>query len=299
MQIPLMRNVYEETKRILVWLGPANDVTKRALRILPNLTKIFEGIDPHTYMFDRNNLETFIPKGAPLPEDPIWALHWPPYGPSLLHVALDSPGSDSLKALYAAGSQAPTGTMFGIKGLMAVNAVNQMGPVDVTWLLPRVYVQFARYYIHEPRDCILNHVASAYRDQGLPSWCPDFSQPESAPQGSMTIGWVEMKPTSVSGPDGSILGSIAGSRYGARYRRSKVVDGEPGSKNPFTFAALAQTAAWESRYWGLAQRELGTTDGDMSSEYYRTMAANQIPGLGFAKIYDEHDAFPFANEYRG
>ncbi|KAK6065670.1 HET domain-containing protein [Seiridium cupressi] len=237
MQIPLMRNIYEETKRILVWLGPANDVTKRALMILPNLTKIFEGIDPHTYMFDRNNLETLISKRAPLPEDPI--------GPSIGHpmvyprfmwlwtlqeVTLSSgwslrnkstvgnttTGWDSCAMIDICWEmhctppegQAPTGTMFGMKGLMAVNAVNQMGPVDVTWLLPRVYVQCARYYFHQPRECILNHVASAYRDQGLPSWCPDFSQPESAPQGTMTTGWVEMKPTSVSGPDGSVLGSV-------------------------------------------------------------------------------------------
>jgi hypothetical protein len=421
MQIPLMKNIYEETKRVLVWLGPADNITKGALKILPNLTKIFEGIDPRTYVLDPANLETFTEKGIPLPDDAIWhaigrlmahpwfirlwtlqevilptkvnvlcgseTLDWdtlskfasatrthPNRGWSIRSqstVGNTTTGWDScamidicreLREKNVWGTpldsligiirrrqvSVPTDMVHGIMGLMAANAVKQMGPVDVTWSLARVYVQFAQYYIHEePAECILNHVASAHRGEGLPSWCPDFSQPEeSAALGStwyydywldpeagrhrFRAGWrrsgagelpvrkhyiLHMMSNSLhqrtlaqgiyDTSDPRLMSVVPGSdrlrvRGMALDTVIEVVDGDPGSEKPFTFAALAQTAAWESRCWRLAQRVLGTTDDDdIPAQYYRTMVANQIPGLGLATFWDEHDAFPFADEYRG
>ncbi|KAK6440618.1 hypothetical protein LTR95_003150 [Oleoguttula sp. CCFEE 5521] len=43
----------------------------------------------------------------------------------------------------------------------------------------QVFSIFGQYYIqHEPRECLLNHVATQDRLPGLPSWCPDFSSRE-------------------------------------------------------------------------------------------------------------------------
>ncbi|KAI0125421.1 heterokaryon incompatibility protein-domain-containing protein [Xylariales sp. AK1849] len=390
MQIPLMRNIYEETKRVLVWLGPVDNVTKGALKILPNLTKIFEGIDPRTYVFDPNNLETFTAKGIPPPDDAIWraigclmahpwfmrlwtlqevtlpkkvdvlcgseTLDWdtfsnfaratrthPNRGWSLRSqsaVGNTTTGWDScsmidlcreLRAKNVWGMpldsllgvirrrqvSVPTDIVFGIMGLMAPNAVKQMGPVDVTSSLPRVYLQFAQYYIHEePAECILHHVASARRDQGLPSWCPDFSRPEeTAALGSawyydhwlgpevgdrrFRAGWRRSGPGALPVRKHFILHMMASSLHQRTFTQGIYDPGDPGSENPNTFAALAQTAAWERRCWQLAQRVLGTIDDDVPAQYYRTMVANQIPGLGLAQIWDEPDAFHFADEYRG
>ncbi|KAM0815594.1 putative Mid2 domain-containing protein [Seiridium cardinale] len=80
MQIPLMRNIYEEAKRVLVWLGPADNVTKGALRVLTNLTKTFEGIDPRTYMLTGITWRHLSRRG-PLSQmilfGPPWGTSWP------------------------------------------------------------------------------------------------------------------------------------------------------------------------------------------------------------------------------
>ncbi|RDW86011.1 hypothetical protein BP5796_04336 [Coleophoma crateriformis] len=420
MQIPLMRNIYEETKRVLVWLGPADEVTQGALKILPNLTKIFEGIDHRTYILDPSNLETFTAKGLPPPDHAIWraighlmahpwfmrlwtlqevalpekvhvlcgkeTLEWdtlaqfaratrvhPNRGWSIRRQSAagnTTTGWDScamidicreLRAMNAWGMpldsllgiirrrqvSVPTDMVFGIMGLMAANAVDQMGPVDVTWSLPRVYVRFAQYYIHqEPQECILNHVASTHRDPGLPTWCPDFSQAEeSAALGSawyydfwigpeeathrFRAGWRREGPgqlplrkhymlhimsntlhrrtltQGIYDAGDPRLMSVVPDSHRLRVRGMAldtvvaVVDGAPGSESPFTFAALSQTAAWENRCWRLAQRVLGATDDALPAPYYRTMVANQVPGLGLATFWDEHDVVPFADAYRG
>lgn len=419
MQIPLMRNIYEEAKRVLIWLGPADNFTRGALKIIPDLTKVFQEIDPRTYELDSKNLETFISKGVPPPDHEIWqaigrlmghpwfvrlwtlqevtlaknvevlcgseTLKWDTLSSFARATRVHPNGGWSPRSRSAASGATPgwescsmidicrelrdnnswgapmdsllgiirrrqvtvpTDMVFGIMGLMAPNAVKQIGPVDVTWTLPRVYVQFASYYIgEEPAECILNHVASARRDQGLPSWCPDFSQPEEcASLGSawyydywlgpadadqrFRAGWRASGSGSLPVRKDYILKIMSNTLHQRTltqgiYDRNdlrlmsvvpnsdrlrvrgmaldtviEVVDGDPGSENSFTFEALVHTAEWESKCLRLAQRVLAVDHNELPAQYYRTMVANQIPGLGFSKFWDEHDANPFAEEYQ-
>lgn len=420
-QIPMMRYIYEEAKRVLIWLGPGDDITRGAFRIIPNLTKIFEGIDPKTYTFDPNDLKTFNEKGLPPPDSNIWSaicrimahpwftrlwtlqeislpkkadllcgsetMDWDIFatfayrtrsfhykGWSLRsHSGLGNTntGWDSCRNIHMCRKMrqeawgmpldpllgiirrrrvtVPVDMVFGIMGLMAFGDVRRLGPIDIDWSAPEVFVRFAQFYMHqEPQECILNYANSTWRDPGLPSWCPDFSQPEeTAILGStwyydywlglevqeqrFRAGWrlsghgaiplrkhrylkmtsnVLRGRTAVHGiydtSDPRFMSVIPGS---CRLRVhgmaidavAVVIECNPGveCEQPFTLNALAQTMAWEKQCLELAQRTLGTND-DTPPKYYRTMVANQIPGLGHENVYwDVNDAFPFADAFRG
>lgn len=57
-------------------------------------------------------------------------------------------------------------------------------------LVERVFISFAKHYIRqEPKECLLNHIATRDQDLRLPSWCPNFaSPPETIPLGSRWLG---------------------------------------------------------------------------------------------------------------
>ncbi|KAI4200792.1 MAG: hypothetical protein LQ350_003700 [Teloschistes chrysophthalmus] len=73
----------------------------------------------------------------------------------------------------------PADMVFAMLALMAHGEKSRI-TVDVSLPVERVYFEFARYYIlNELDECILNHTSSHTRREGLPSWCPDFSAPET------------------------------------------------------------------------------------------------------------------------
>ncbi|KAL8659561.1 MAG: hypothetical protein Q9202_007071, partial [Teloschistes flavicans] len=73
----------------------------------------------------------------------------------------------------------PADMVFGMLALMTHGEKSRI-TVDVSLPVERVYFEFASYYIlNEMDECLLNHTSSQTRREGLPSWCPDFSSPET------------------------------------------------------------------------------------------------------------------------
>ena len=72
----------------------------------------------------------------------------------------------------------PIDMVFGMYGLLPPGTQNQM-TVDVSLPIQEVYVTFAKHYIrNEVDECLLNHLSSMEKMEGLPSWCPNFGSPE-------------------------------------------------------------------------------------------------------------------------
>jgi hypothetical protein len=83
----------------------------------------------------------------------------------------------------------PADKVHGMMAMFDQYTIEDMA-VSVKMRTQEVFVRFARYYIrNEPQECLLNHVATCDRLEGLPSWCPNFaSPPETIPIGTRWLG---------------------------------------------------------------------------------------------------------------
>ncbi|KAL8697281.1 MAG: hypothetical protein Q9201_007200 [Fulgogasparrea decipioides] len=72
MQIPLMRDIYQEAKQVMIWLGEASPVEEGALTILPNLVKKLEGCAAEGHILNPGQSGTFESKDLPTPMHPLW-----------------------------------------------------------------------------------------------------------------------------------------------------------------------------------------------------------------------------------
>lgn len=83
----------------------------------------------------------------------------------------------------------PIDVVIGQSALLDKHTVKELAlkasqPVD------RVFASFAKHYVRqEPKECLLNHIATRDRDPKLPSWCPNFaSPPDTISLGSRWLG---------------------------------------------------------------------------------------------------------------
>ncbi|KAL8687292.1 MAG: hypothetical protein Q9218_006492 [Villophora microphyllina] len=72
MQIPLMRDIYQEAKQVKIWLGEATVMEEGALTILPNLVKKLEECASKSHSLNVAHPDTFELMGLPNPDHPIW-----------------------------------------------------------------------------------------------------------------------------------------------------------------------------------------------------------------------------------
>lgn len=72
MQIPLMRNIYQETKQVIIWLGEASAVEEGALKIFPNLFALMKKRASDGQFLDPNLPDRFESVGLPTPLHPVW-----------------------------------------------------------------------------------------------------------------------------------------------------------------------------------------------------------------------------------
>ncbi|KAL9123372.1 MAG: hypothetical protein Q9187_000054, partial [Circinaria calcarea] len=71
-QIPLMRYVYQEARRVFVWLGEASDIEEGSLAILPALARILEKTIQEGHKVNPEVPTTFDSVGLPMPDHAIW-----------------------------------------------------------------------------------------------------------------------------------------------------------------------------------------------------------------------------------
>ncbi|KAL8804025.1 MAG: hypothetical protein Q9182_002816 [Xanthomendoza sp. 2 TL-2023] len=254
LQIPLMRDIYQEAKQVTIWLGPASAVEEGALTIMPNLIKALERCAAESHVLWPSRPETFESAGLPIPSHPIWSAlgsfmsrHWfrrlwtlqeavlPETSSTILcgtktitwdilesfmtamwacrlanwtitgdagiqsdflngyeSVRMTTLCRDSMKAakwgvildilLNVTRRRSVTKPADMVYGMIALMPHGDQAQIDMGASLPleNVYMSLARYYLlNEPDECLLNHTSSIRRHLLLPSWCPDFSSPET------------------------------------------------------------------------------------------------------------------------
>ena len=71
-QIALMRFIYQEARRVFVWLGDASTLEEGAMIILPKLAKILQKTFDAGQKVDPEKPETFDSVGLPTPDHAVW-----------------------------------------------------------------------------------------------------------------------------------------------------------------------------------------------------------------------------------
>lgn len=89
----------------------------------------------------------------------------------------------------------PADMVFGMLAMLDVTTIKTLA-LNVSMTKEEVYIRFGKYYIrNEVAECLLNHVGTKERANGLPSWCPDFaSLPETVSIGTRWTGHYETAP---------------------------------------------------------------------------------------------------------
>jgi hypothetical protein len=86
----------------------------------------------------------------------------------------------------------PADMVIGMLGMLDTHARHTLA-IDIAQTTETVFIKFGKFYIrNEPKEMLLNHVATRERLAGLPSWCPNFaSPPETISLGTRWLGHLQ------------------------------------------------------------------------------------------------------------
>jgi hypothetical protein len=103
-----------------------------------------------------------------------------------------SPGV-ALAATRRREATVPADFVHGMQAMFDPFTIKKMD-LSVRMATDEVFIRFAKYYIrNEIHECLLNHLATRDRLQGLPSWCPHFASPEETiPIGSRMFAYNQL-----------------------------------------------------------------------------------------------------------
>jgi len=102
----------------------------------------------------------------------------------------------SLRALLLATRKrqatVPADMVLGMLAMLDRHTIRKLD-LNVSQPTTVVFIKFAKHYIrNEPKEILLNHLATKDRLPGLPSWCPNFVSPEeTVPLGTRWFGHFE------------------------------------------------------------------------------------------------------------
>ena len=278
LQLPMMRDIYEYSDRVLVWLGPATNMANEALAMISSLADILQKASENSHILNPEIPDTFHAIDLPEPSNiiweavrdlfcrPWWSRLWTlqevtlaPIGegveeamasPSIQVLCGDTTatiksldsfalvatstgikdwiltgqsgasmeilnGFDSideirtcresfsrhgwgisLNALLLATRRrqaaVPADMVIGMLGMLDAHARLTLA-IDIGQTTESVFIKFGKFYIrNEPKEMLLNHVATRERLACLPSWCPNFaSPPETISLGTRWLGHLE------------------------------------------------------------------------------------------------------------